>query len=78
MATKTEVIVKCLDNCTALSIDKWDDAPEYFITLYSSFNRKTTFIQKLKFIFKILMGKKIYHYDIVLSEEDFNKIKNFK
>ena len=73
---KTEVIVKCTDNCSCLSIDKWDDDPEYFVTLYNSYT-DASLSRKLSDIWKIIRGRQIHHTEVILSEEDFNKIRNF-
>jgi hypothetical protein len=34
---KSELIVKCTDNCSCMSIDKYEDEPEYYITTYKSY-----------------------------------------
>jgi hypothetical protein len=74
--TKKELLVKCGDNCSCLSIDKFDDTDKYFITFYNSYQNCGLWT-KLKAIYKILLGRQIHNSEIVLSEEDFNKIKNF-
>ena len=73
---KKELIIKCVDNCCCLSVDKYDDCGDHYITLYKSYGRKS-FWFRLKDIWKILTGDQISSFDIVLSEEDFNKIKRF-
>ena len=70
-----ELILKCKDNCSCLSIDKWDD-DDYIITMYNSYN-KCGIVRRIKEIFKILSGGDVYNSEIVLSKKDFNKIKNF-
>ena len=76
---KNEVIVKCQDNCSCMSVDCWDEDEfdnQYFITFYNSYG-DTTIFNKLKDIWKIIRGKKIYNTDLVLTEKDFDKIRNF-
>lgn len=75
---KKELIIKCVDNCSCLSIDKWDDEDDqYFLTFYSSYSDKRCFKEKIRDIFKILRGKRIYNTEIILNKEDLDKIKNF-
>jgi hypothetical protein len=76
MTDKKEVIVKCNDNCSCMSIDKWLDEEFYYVTFYTSYTSYTLW-SKLKDIWKILRGKDITTHEIVLDEEDFNKIRNF-
>jgi len=76
MENKTEVIVKCQDNCSCLSIDKWDDS-EYFVTLYNSYY-DASLSKKISDIWKIIRGRQIHHTEVVLTKKDFNKIRNFK
>lgn len=75
---KTEVIVKCKDNCSCLSIDKFDnESDDYFITIFKSYSTKT-FTERLKDIFRILKGKSVIDFEIILTNEDFNKLRNFQ
>ena len=73
---KKELIVKCVDNCSCLSVDKYDDCGDHYITLYKSYSGKS-FWFRLKDIWKILVGDRVSSFDIVLSGEDFSKIKRF-
>jgi hypothetical protein len=76
---KNEVIVKCDCNCSCMSVDYWEEddlEKQYFITYYNSYEG-STFLSKLKDIWKIIRGKRIYNSDLVLSEKEFNKIRNF-
>jgi len=73
---KKEIIVKCEDNCSCLSVDKWDDDEFYFVTLYNSYF-DSSFSKKLVDIWRIIRGKQIYHAEIVLSEKDYDKLRNF-
>ena len=73
---KKELIIKCVDNCCCLSVDKYDDCGDHYITLYKSYGGKG-FWFRLKDIWKILIGDQVSSFDIVLSEDDFNKIKRF-
>lgn len=74
--TKKSLIVKCDDNCSALSIDKWDD-DVYYITTYKSYNG-VSFIGKIKDIWKILKGLDVINNELVINKKEFVKIKKFK
>lgn len=76
MVNKKEMVVKCVDNCSCLSIDKFDDENEYYVTFYKSYDNKR-FLYRIKDALNTLLGKNIVGTEIVLSEEDFNKLKNF-
>jgi hypothetical protein len=75
--SKKELIVKCNDNCSALSIDKWDDDDIYYITTYKSYSTKC-FTEKLKDIWRIVKGEDVVGTEIVLKESDYDKIRKFK
>lgn len=79
MKPKTEksLIVKCNDNCSAISIDKWDDDDVYYITTYKSYNG-VSFMGKIKDIWKIIKGLEVINNELILGTEEFNKIKKFK
>jgi len=74
---KTELIVKCTDNCSCLSVDKFDDEPLYFITTYKSYSAKD-WRNRLVDIWSIILGHNVVDTEIILSEEEFNKLKNYK
>jgi len=72
------VIVKCTDNCSCLSIDKWDDEPIYYVTFYKSYTG-LGFFARAKEIFLYLIGRRdIIGTEVLLDESDFEKIRNFK
>ncbi len=76
MVNKKEIMVKCVDNCSCLSVDKFDDENNYYITFYKSYGKKR-FSFRLKDALNTLLGKDVIGTEIILSEEDFNKLKNF-
>jgi hypothetical protein len=77
MEAKTEIIVKCNDNCSCLSIDKWDDEDTYFITTYKSYSNKNI-INKIKDIIRIIKGYNVVDVEIILNETEFDKLRKFK
>lgn len=74
--TKKSLIVKCNDNCSALSIDKWDEDDVYYLTTYKSYN-SVSFINKITDIWKIIKGLDVINNELVLDNEEFNKIKYY-
>lgn len=75
---RTEVIVKCRDNCSCLSVDRFEDEPnDYYITTYKSYSTKS-FTERLKDIWIIIKGESVVDTELVLTEEDYNKLRNFK
>jgi hypothetical protein len=76
MEIRKQLIVKCTDNCSCLSVDKWADEKEYVITTYKSYATKG-WKSKLSDIWKIIKGDNVVDTELILSEEDFNKLRNF-
>jgi hypothetical protein len=77
METKKELIVKCNDNCSCLSVDKWDDEDTYFITTYKSYT-DVSWLTRFKDIWKIIKGEDVVGTEIILKESDYDKLRNFK
>jgi hypothetical protein len=73
---KKSLVIKCVDNCSALSIDKFHDDDDYFITTYRSF-QKTSLQDKFKAIYNIIFGGEVVGSEVVLSKQEFELIKNF-
>ncbi len=76
MEDKKEIIVKCQDNCSCMSVDKWDDS-EYFVTFYNAYN-EASISKKITDIWKIIRGRQINNSEVVLTEEEYEKLRNFK
>lgn len=74
---KTELIVKCTDNCSCLSIDKFEDEPVYYITTYKSYATKS-WRDKWIDIWGIILGHNVVDTEIILTQEEFDKLKNYK
>ncbi len=73
---KKELIIKCQDNCSCISIDTWTDEEEYYISFYRSY--KESFWRRFKNVFKYLfLGQNLISSDTILTKEDFMKIKEF-
>jgi hypothetical protein len=73
---KTELIIKCSDNCSCISVDKFEDEPEYFITTYRSYKSKG-WRDRIMDAWVILLGGDVVDIEIVLYEEDFDKFRKY-
>lgn len=69
---KKSVLLKCVCSCSAIDVTKWEDEEEYYITFYESFNSNQSFFARIK---NALIGKNNSNHGIVLSTEDFKKLK---
>lgn len=74
---KTELVVKCADNCSCLSIDKFEDEPMYYITTYKSYATKG-WRDRLVDVWRVILGCNVVDVEIILTQEEFDKLKNYK
>lgn len=73
---RSEVIVKCVDNCTCMSVDKFNDDTDYYITFYKSYGNKSLW-SRVKEAWKAIRGLNTDLNEIVLTKEDYQKLRNF-
>lgn len=73
---RTEIIVKCVDNCTCLSVDKFDDSTDYYITFYKSHGKKSLW-GRIKSAWKTIKGDNEDLNEIVLTHDDYERLKKF-
>lgn len=76
MSEKKSLVLKCQDNCSAISIDKWGDDDTYFITTYKSYSTKS-FTERIKDIWRIVKGEDVVGTELILNEEDYDKLRKF-
>jgi len=72
---RSEVVVKCVDNCTCMSVDKFNDDTDYYITFYKSYGNKSLW-GRLKEAWRAIRGLNSNLNEIVLTQEDYKKFKN--
>jgi hypothetical protein len=77
MDEKKSLVLKCNDNCSALSVDNWDNDDIYFITTYKSYSTKSV-TDRLKDIWRIVKGEDVIGTEIILNESDYDKLRKFK
>lgn len=75
METNKELLLLCLCHAEVLSVKKYDN--EYYLTVYKYHSNSYYFWRKLKMTWKVLKGEGITTADIILSAEDFDKIRNY-
>jgi hypothetical protein len=73
---KSELIVKCVDNCSCMSVDKFNGETDYYITFYKSYGNKS-FWGRVKEAWKTIKGLNSDLNEIVLTQEDYKRLKNF-
>jgi hypothetical protein len=73
---RSEVIVKCVDNCTCMSVDKFNDDTDYYITFYKTYGNKSLW-NRVKEAWKTIRGLNSDLNEIVLTKEDYQKLRNF-
>ena len=70
---RKDLYLPCTCETELLRVSKWEDDEEVYFSVYSFFAQKYSFLERLKFLF----GGKIKSCEIILKEEDFNKLKSF-
>ena len=65
---RSEVIVKCVDNCTCMSVDKFNDDTDYYITFYKTYGNKSLW-GRVKEAWKTIRGLNSDLNEIVLTKE---------
>ena len=68
-----EVVLKCSCLNELVRINRWNGESETYLTIYKYRGSSLSFWDKLKFLF----GSSVIGGDVVLSEEEFNKLKEF-
>ena len=71
---KEDIFLPCDCNSEILRVIKWEDEEEYYLTIYSYHADKYSLWERVK----ILFGGKVKTSEIILSKENFNKLKSFE
>ena len=74
---KKELLITCECQGEILSLQKYEDEVETYLTVYRYYSIDISFFARLKMCWKVLKGEGISTADLVLSEENFEKIKQF-
>jgi len=72
-----ELFLACNCKSEVLGIQKFADEDEYYLTVFKYRSESHTFIERLKLAWKVFRGEGINTADVVLSSENFEKLKQF-
>lgn len=72
-----ELLVSCNCKSEVLSLVKYDNEEEIYLTVYKYYSVYNSFFARLKMAWKVLTDGKVDIADVVLSKENFEKIKQF-
>lgn len=77
--SKEELLVPCECLSEILRIERWsDEEGQVSMQLYKYFSvDNISFWRRVKMAFEVLRGREINTADIIISKENWNKIKNF-
>lgn len=75
MADK-ELIIRCEDGKSFISVDKFENESMYYITTYKSYKRKG-FRDRMIDAWGVLLGFENVDAELVISAKDFEKLKKF-
>lgn len=75
---KKDLYVNCEYNSEILRITKWEDEDEFYLTVYEYSPSSVSFLRRIGMAFNVLRGKKVKTKELIISKENFNKIKKFK
>ena len=68
---REDLYLPCSCETEILRVSKWEDEEEYYFTVYQYTSDKYSFWERLKILFK----GKVRTADIILSKENFEKLK---
>ena len=71
---KTTLHLDCLCGGEVLKVEKFEDEDEVYLTVFSFQTMRLSFWEKIKYLF----GCKMQTCDLVLSAEEFKKLKDFE
>jgi hypothetical protein len=79
---KKDLYVNCECDSEILRITKWEDEDEFYLTVYeyspSLVSLTPSLLRRIGMAFNVLMSKKLVTKELIISKENFNKIKKFK
>lgn len=70
---KKEQFISCECQSEVLKLERWEDEEETYLTVYQYMSDRYSFWERLVSLF----GGKVRTCDIVLSKENFDKLKKF-
>lgn len=71
------LLLKCECFGEVLSLDRFEDEEEIYLAVYCYSFVDISFFRRIKYAIDVLRGKKLRTADVVLSKENFYKIREF-
>lgn len=75
MANK-ELIIRCEDGKSFISVDKFENESIYYITTYKSYKGKA-FRDRMIDAWGVILGLENVDAELVISAKDFDKLRKF-
>ena len=75
-STGKDLLISCSCNSEIMRFSQFEDEEEWYITVYNYYNYNPTIKERLKMIWKIIKGEPVVANEIIVSNEEFQKIKN--
>lgn len=71
------IFIPCNCKSEVVGLSKYDDEDEIYLTVYKYSSTSYSFFARIKMAWKVLKGESIDTADVVLSKENFEKIRQF-
>lgn len=71
------IFIPCNCKSEVVGLSKYDDEDEIYLTVYKYSSISFSFFTRIKMAWKVIKGESIDTADVVLSKENFEKIKEF-
>lgn len=71
------LLLRCECFGEVISIERFENEQEVYLTVYQYSFVDISFFRRIKYAIDVLRGKKLRTADVVLSKENFDKIKEF-
>lgn len=71
------LLINCECHGEVLSLTRFENEEETYFTVYKYSYYSISFFRRIKLAIKVLKGEGISTADVVLSKENFDKIKEF-
>lgn len=75
--TNKNILLNCECHGEVLSLTRFENEEETYFTVYKYSYSGISFFRRIKMAIRVLKGEGISTADVVLSKENFEKIKEF-
>lgn len=74
---ETEMYLSCNCHGEILKVEKFAEEDEYYLTVFKYKDLEYSFLERLKLAWKVFRGRGLNTFDIILSSQNFNKLRDF-